>query len=185
MCVIALCGTVGLALALTGCGASDNAQPQAPSQAPSTPSLWASPADPDAAVKTAVLTSYTSMWVEQMKAYRKASPEGTRLKDFATLDALSVIERDLATMKKNGARVVGGIGHGPEVVALDMEAKIATATVEDCIDLSHWRAQRTSGEAIPLPSAQPKRFVATASMERWDNNRWMVTEYKPDQNQSC
>ncbi|MFD9293172.1 hypothetical protein ACFWBV_33920 [Streptomyces sp. NPDC060030] len=38
-----------------------------------------SPADPDAAVKTAVLASYSAMYVEQMKAYRQASAEGTEL----------------------------------------------------------------------------------------------------------
>ncbi|MFD9540817.1 hypothetical protein [Streptomyces sp. NPDC060022] len=182
--VMAMCGAVGLALALAGCGGgSDDKKPQtAPSAASS---VSASPADPDAAVKNAVLTSYTSMWVEQMKAYRKASPDGTRLADFATLDALSMFERDLATMKKNNTRVTGGVGHEAKVAELDMEAKIPTATVEDCIDLSQWKAQRTSGEPIPLPTAQPLRYVATATVERWDNNRWMVTEYKSDGSQTC
>ncbi|MFD9293428.1 hypothetical protein ACFWBV_35335 [Streptomyces sp. NPDC060030] len=46
--------------------------------ASSAPSVSASLADPDAADRTAVLASYTSMWVEQMKAYRVASPDGTK-----------------------------------------------------------------------------------------------------------
>ncbi|MFD9789127.1 hypothetical protein ACFWXZ_34770 [[Kitasatospora] papulosa] len=129
--------------------------------------------------------SYTSMWVEQMKAYRVASPDGTKLDDYATLDALSAFERDLAHMKKSGTIGTGQLGHEPEVAELYMEAKIPTATVEDCIDLSKWKAERTTGEPIPLPTAQPLRYVATATVERWDNNRWMVTAYKPDGNQTC
>ncbi|GAA2964612.1 hypothetical protein [Kitasatospora cinereorecta] len=187
---LALCGAVGLSLALTGCGGSsdDTKPPTAASSTASSaaPAASASPADPDAAVKAAVLASYSSMWVEQMKAYRKASPDGTKLDDYATLDALSAFERDLATMKKNGTRVTGGVGHEPEVTELDLEAKIPTATVEDCVDLSKWKAERTpSGEVIPLPTAQPLRYIATATVERWDEGRWMVTEYKPDGSRSC
>ncbi|MEW2233189.1 hypothetical protein AB0886_13750 [Streptomyces sp. NPDC024062] len=171
---------------LTGCGGGGDAKPCAATTAAfSAPAVSASPADPDAAEKAAVLASYTSMWVEQMKAYRVASPDGTKLDDFATLDALSMFERDLATMKKNNTRVTGGVGHDAEVAELDMAAKIPTATVEDCIDLSKWKAERTTGEPIPLPTAQPLRYIATATVERWDNNRWMVTEYKPDGKQTC
>lgn len=186
--VMALCGAVGLSLALTGCGGgSDNAKPStAPSAASSAPAVSASPADPDAAVKAAVLASYSSMWVEQMKAYRKASPDGTKLKDFATLDALSAFERDLAHMKKNGTVIRGELGHEPEVTALDIDVKLPTATVEDCIDLSKWQTLDTkTNKPIPLPTAQPLRYVATATVERWDNNRWMVTEYQPDGSRTC
>ncbi|MFD7973683.1 hypothetical protein [Streptomyces clavifer] len=162
---MALYVTVGLSLALTaGCGGgSDDAKPQTlPSAASSAPpAASASPPDPDAADKTAVLAS--------------------KLADFATLDALSAFERELAHMKKSGTIGTGQLGHEPEVAELDMEAKIPTATVEDCIDLSKWKAERTpSGEVVPLPTAQPLRYVATATVERWDNQRWMVTAYQPD-----
>ncbi|WP_330321661.1 hypothetical protein OG927_35960 (plasmid) [Streptomyces clavifer] len=186
--VMALCTAVTLTLPLTGCGGgSDDEKPQAaPSAAASAPTPAASSADPDAAVKTAVLASYTSMWVEQMKAYRVASPDGTKLDDFATLDALSAFERDLAHMKRNGTVIRGELGHESEVTELDLEAKVPTATVEDCIDLSKWQTLDTkTNKPIPLPTAQPLRYVATATVERWDNNRWMVTEYEPDGSRSC
>lgn len=186
---MALCTAVGFALALAGCGGGgDDAKPQAASSAASSapPAVSASPRDPGAADKTAVLASYTSMWVEQMKAYRKASPDGTKLADFATLDALSAFERDLAHMKKNNTVIRGELGHQPEVTALDVDAKLPTATVEDCIDLSKWQTLDTkTNKPIPLPTAQPLRYVATATVERWDNNRWMVTEYQPDGSRTC
>ncbi|MBK3596073.1 hypothetical protein JHN60_28235 [Streptomyces sp. MBT51] len=187
--VMALYAAVGLTLALTGCGgASSDEKPQtAPSAASSAPpAVSTSPPDPDAAVKTAVLGVYSSMWVEQMKAYRVASPDGTKLADYATLDALSAFERDLAHMKKNGTVIRGELGHEPEVTELDIDVKLPTATVEDCIDLSKWQTLDTkTGKPIPLPTAQPLRYIATATVERWDEGRWMVTEYKPDGSRSC
>ncbi|MCX4417804.1 hypothetical protein OOK43_31700 [[Kitasatospora] papulosa] len=172
---------------LTGCGSGDDAKLSAATTAASSaPAASESPADPDAAEKAAVLASYTLMWMEQMKAYRVASPDGTKLKDFATLDALTAFERDLAHMKKNHTVIRGELGHEPEVTALDVDAKLPMATLEDCIDLSKWKAERTpSGEVVPLPTAQPLRYVATATVERWDNNRWMVTEYEPDGTRAC
>ena len=172
---------------LTGCGSGDDAKLSAATTAASSaPAASASPADPDAAEKAAVLASYTLMWMEQMKAYRVASPDGTKLKDFATLDALTAFDRDLAHMKKNHTVIRGELGHEPEVTALDVDAKLPMATLEDCIDLSKWKAERTpSGEVVPLPTAQPLRYVATATVERWDNNRWMVTEYEPDGTRTC
>ncbi|MEU4266168.1 hypothetical protein ACYCCF_30055 [Streptomyces argenteolus] len=186
---LALCGAVGLILALTGCGGSsdDTKPPTAPPAASSAaPEPSVSLADPDAAVKAAVLEVYSSMWVEQMKAYRKASPDGTKLNDYATLDALSAFERDLAHMKKNNTVIRGELGHEPEVTALDIDVKLPTATVEDCVDLSKWQTLDTkTNKPIPLPTAQPLRYIATATVERWDEGRWMVTEYKPDGSRSC
>ncbi|MEU9263792.1 hypothetical protein AB0D68_36060 [Streptomyces sp. NPDC048212] len=99
---------------------------------------------------------------------------------------MTAFDRDLAHMKKNHTVIRGELGHEPEVTALDVDAKLPMATLEDCIDLSKWKAERTpSGEVVPLPTAQPLRYVATATVERWDNNRWMVTEYEPDGTRAC
>lgn len=89
--------------------------------------------------------------------------------------------------KRSGVNAVGTgkLGHESEISSIDMAAKIPQAVVRDCIDLSAWKAERTSGEVVPLPSSQPLRYVATATVERWDGGRWMVTEYTPDGSQSC
>ncbi|MER5509314.1 hypothetical protein ABT052_28855 [Streptomyces sp. NPDC002766] len=69
--------------------------------------------------------------------------------------------------------------------SLSLDAKLPTATVTDCIDLSRWQAKRTTtGEVIPLPTNQPKRYAATAKAERW-NGRWMIVDYTPHGDQTC
>ncbi|MFD4034410.1 hypothetical protein ACFWVP_28845 [Streptomyces sp. NPDC058637] len=67
----------------------------------------------------------------------------------------------------------GDLAHDDTTVtAVDLEAKIPTATVEDCVDLSKWKAERTpSGELIPLPTEQPLRYIAIAPPSRWSDRR--------------
>ncbi|MFB8212911.1 hypothetical protein [Streptomyces sp. NPDC056010] len=188
---VALCGAVPLALLLAGCGGGGgDAKPSETAPAASTPapapaSSSAAPVDPDAAEKRAVLASYSSMWVEQMKAYGKASAKGTRLSKYAALDALSKFEVDLSHMKKNGTVIRGELGHDAKVSGLDLDGKLPKATIQDCVDLSKWQTLDTrTDKPIPLPSTQPLRYVATARAEKWPGG-WMVTDYIPDGKHTC
>ena len=190
---LALC-TVALVGALTACGGDDGAtDAKPPAAAPATsatppgaPTGPASPADPAAAGRAAALEVYSAMWAERTKAYRQASSEGTDLERYATLDALRGFERDLSRMKENDTVFRGELRHAPEVTVVRADARPPTATVEDCVDLSRWRIlDTTTGWPIPLPSGQPLRQVATATVERGDGGRWMVTEYTADTTRTC
>ncbi|MFJ2590868.1 hypothetical protein [Streptomyces sp. NPDC087538] len=184
--VAALYGAVPLALLLAGCGGGDDgSKPSAAPPAASRPAPATSAADPDAADKAAVLASYTSMWGEQMKAYRQADAKGTDLKKYAALNALSKFEADLAHMKKNSTVIRGDLGHSPKVTALDTAGKLPKATVQDCVDLAKWETLDTkTGKPIPLPTSQPLRYVATATAEKWPGG-WMITDYTPDGARTC
>ncbi|MCX4451759.1 hypothetical protein [Streptomyces sp. NBC_01789] len=186
----ALCGAMPLALLVAGCGGSggdakpSEAAPAASQPAPAPASSSAAPKDPDAAQKRAVLAAYASMWGEQMKAYKVADATGTDLKRYAALTALSKLRLDLAQMKKSGTRGTGTLGHEPTVMELKTDGKLPTATLQDCIDLSQWKAVRTSGEPVPLPSNQPRRYLATAKAEQWPGG-WMITDYTPNGARTC
>ncbi|MEU5417393.1 hypothetical protein [Streptomyces clavifer] len=179
---LALCGVVGLILGLTGCGgSSDDTKPPTVLSTPSSaaPEPSASPADPDVAVKAAVLASYSAMSREQMKAYRQADATGTDLEKYATTEALGQIRNDLAGMQAAGTVVRGELGHDAEVSELDMDAQTPTATLSDCVDLSGYETYDVKAKkAIPLPAQQPLRYIMTATAQRWDG-RWMVTDIDP------
>ncbi|MFB7032101.1 MULTISPECIES: hypothetical protein [unclassified Streptomyces] len=183
-------GALALALALTGCGGGSGdakAPPTtaAPAATAPAPAPATSSADPEAAEKRAVLAAYASMWAEQMKAYAKADAKGTDLGKYTSLDALGQFRVDLARMKQAGTIGTGTLGHEPKVTALDTTGKLPRATIEDCLDLSGWKAVRVkTGEPIPLPSNQPRRYIATATAEKWPNG-WMVTVYKPHGERTC
>ncbi|MEU1925550.1 hypothetical protein ACWEV9_28105 [Streptomyces albogriseolus] len=132
-----------------------------------------------------MLDTYTLMWAEQMKAYRKADAEGTDLAKYASLEALGKFRLDLAHMKQAGTVGGGEVGHTPRVSSIDLDAKLPKATVTDCIDLTDWKAKKVgTGEVLPLPTNQPKRYVAIAKAERWDG-RWMIVDYTPDGERAC
>ncbi|WP_097275706.1 hypothetical protein [Streptomyces sp. TLI_55] len=181
-----------LATVLAGCSSDDGDRGDAgssPKPAPTTAGPGADSASPaaapDAAAKKAVLTTYGRMWEEQMKAYRKASDKGTDLARYASLDALGTFRLDLAHMKKAGTVVTGELGHTPAVSQLDLKAAQPTATVTDCLDLSRWETKRVkTGDVLPLPTAQPLRYQATATVQRWQG-RWMVTDYTPHGDRTC
>ncbi|WP_223772461.1 hypothetical protein [Streptomyces sp. 135] len=120
-----------------------------------------------------------------MAAYEKGSLKGTDVPKYAALNALSTFELDLRAMSKAGTVGGGSLGHDARVDKLDLDAEQPTATVADCVDVSRWKAKRVkSGESIPLPKAQPRRYKATATVEKWDKG-WMVTEYTPHGDQRC
>ncbi|MBB1258313.1 hypothetical protein H3147_05650 [Streptomyces sp. OF8] len=178
-----------VALALTACdggaaGESDGTSSAAARPSPTTASPSAS-ADPHAAEKAAVLAAYDGMTTEQAKAYRQASKNGTTLEKYATLDALSKIELDLRRMQQAGTVVRGEIRHEAKVVELDLSAKTPKARLEDCVDLSDYTTYDTKAKkVIPLPTAQPLRYVATAKAERWDG-RWLVIDIDTTGSDSC
>ncbi|MGW6862122.1 hypothetical protein [Streptomyces xanthophaeus] len=88
-------------------------------------------------------------------------------------------------MKTSGTVARGELGHDAKVTAVDLDATTPTATLSDCLDLSRWQAVRTqTGEPVPLPTNQPRRYVATVTAERRDG-RWMVTVFKPHGEQAC
>ncbi|MFD4716185.1 hypothetical protein ACFWN5_41950 [Streptomyces sp. NPDC058430] len=173
--------------ALNACISDGDENSKAPST-PSSPEKSVAPSmtsDPDAAAKKAILTTYDGMWAAQMKAYkdRRTSAKGTDLPKFAALNALSTLELDLRQMKDSGSRVVGTLGHAPKVTGIKSSGT-PRATVVDCLDLSAWKETDSSGKVIPLPSNQPTRYQATATVEQWKTG-WIVTEYTPNGERSC
>lgn len=175
-------GALALAAVLAGCGDGDDK----PSEAASTPAPATSSADPQAAEKRAVLAAFDAMWAERTKAYAKADAKGTQLEKYATLDALGRIRIDLARMREAGTVVRGESSiEDTTVTALDLTPKTPKASVSTCVDLSEYERYSTRKKAvIPLPSEQPRRYVATATLEKWPGG-WIVTTYKPEGARSC
>ncbi|MFE0654191.1 hypothetical protein ACFVZH_37170 [Streptomyces sp. NPDC059534] len=187
----ALGGALALALTLAGCGGGDrDAKGSADSPPPATSTAAPAPAttsaDTEAAEKKAVLAAFDAMWAERSKAYAKADAKGTSLEKYATLDALGKIRIDLTRMRQAGT-VVRNAPRTTDstVTSLDLTAKTPTAALTTCLDLSTYERYSTKRkEVIPLPSNQPLRYVATATLEKWPNG-WMVTVYKPHGEQTC
>ncbi|MEV3933711.1 hypothetical protein [Streptomyces sp. NPDC049944] len=132
------------------------------------------------------LEVYAAMWAERVKAFQVASAEDTELERYVASGVLSVFEKELARLKKDGMVIRGALGHEPEATLRDAEAGPPKATVNDCVDLSKWQPlDITTGWPIPLPGNQPVRHEATATLERTDSGRWIVTAYDPAPTRAC
>jgi hypothetical protein len=136
------------------------------------------PVGEDAEQERAVREVYDRMLAAQAKAYRTASTKGTDVEQYATYKALAAIRTDVDNLKAVDAVVTGHVGHDVKVTKLDLDAKVPTATLTDCVDLSRYRTVK-AGKEVPLPTEQPLRYVMTVSAERWDG-RWMITEISTD-----
>ncbi|GHA39075.1 hypothetical protein GCM10010372_44080 [Streptomyces tauricus] len=70
-------------------------------------------------------------------------------------------------MKEQRTVIRGQLGHDAKVTPLVALAKLPTATIEDCADLSTWQTTDTrTDKALPLPTNQPRRYVVTATTEK-------------------
>lgn len=187
-------GVLVLAVVLSGCGDSGDGgvgEGKSPATVSVMPSAWGEfspepvpestvrkPVGEDAEQERAVLKVYDRMLTAEAKAYRTASASGTGVERYATYKALAAIRDGVDNLKDSGAVVTGEVGHDARVTRLDLEAKVPTATLSDCVDLSRYRAVK-AGKEVPLPTEQPLRYVMTVSAERWDG-RWMITRIATD-----
>ncbi|MET8808668.1 hypothetical protein [Streptomyces sp. NPDC004546] len=174
------------ALVLTACGSphGDNKASAHPS-APASPSTSSASADPEAAERAAVLTTYGAFWAEQVKAYAQTDIKGTQLKKYATKDALGRTMGDLLVMKQAGTATTGAPTHRAEVTSLTLTRSVPKATLQDCLDISNWKTiKKSTGKVQPFPSNQPLRYITTAKAEKW-GQQWTFTELTPDGKRTC
>ncbi|RII07961.1 hypothetical protein DSC45_34160 [Streptomyces sp. YIM 130001] len=184
--VISLAAVCSAVAALTSCSNEDSGQDDKSSKPP-TKSASAAPAepskssDPNAADKKAVLDAYEAMWVEQARAYQQGTSKGTKLKKYATLDALARAESDLMGMRDRGVVAKGQPSSDASVTRIDMTREVPRADVKDCLDTAKWtRVYRESGKNVPLPDAQLKRYETTVKAEKW-GKKWMILRVTPHQ----
>ncbi|MEU4898548.1 hypothetical protein AB0B12_39190 [Streptomyces sp. NPDC044780] len=175
---------VGMVLSVTSCSGDDkesDESKQSSTPAVSTPesSKPSASSDLEAADKRDVLTAYRAYWSEQVKAYSKANVEATDLDKYASADALGRARSDVLSLQKAGVVAKGAPVNHPEVTALDMDRKVPRATVTDCLDVSKWtRVKKKTGETVPSPKGQLKKYTATINTEKW-GKQWMILKVTP------
>lgn len=135
--------------------------------------------DPEAPDKGELLRAYAHFWEEQIKAYSRASLNGTSLNKYATGEALARAEGDLMSLQRQKV-VAGGrpVNHAV-VTDLDMKSKVPRGTITDCLDVSDWtRIDTKSGNELPVPKERLTRYVTVVSSEKW-GQQWMILKVSP------
>ncbi|MCB5910388.1 hypothetical protein [Streptomyces pinistramenti] len=137
--------------------------------------------DPQAAGKQEVLDSYSKFWTEQAKAYAHASVVGTDLKKYATADALSRAEGDIASLKRLGVVTEGKPESSAKVTSITLEKKVPQATITDCLDISHWKqVEKKTGKEVARGKQALGRYITVVSAEKW-GKQWMILKVDTQQ----
>ncbi|MEV5880659.1 hypothetical protein AB0L75_42110 [Streptomyces sp. NPDC052101] len=176
---------LGAALTLAACGSSNNnggarkASPSASASSPASNTASAS-ADPESAAKQDVISAYKHYWDEEVIAYSKASMDGTDLKKYANGNALGLVKSDLLNLKKAGQVTEGKPHIDPKVTSLDLQKKVPSAQITDCVDVSPWKVlDAKTKSVVALPTNRRTKYVSIVSAERW-GKQWVMLQVNPE-----
>ncbi|WP_143674031.1 hypothetical protein [Streptomyces caniscabiei] len=177
--------------ALAGCSddsrqneAAENDKAKAsPSQAPSSPTAETSAApsaDPGAPIEAA----YRKYWDEKVKAYEKASLQGTDLREYAAAEAFAQAEAEVKSLKAKGLVATGKPVLAPRVTSVDTERQVPQGSLTDCTDVSQWTlVKQSDGTAVTLPEGRLTRYVTKVVAEKWYGH-WVIVKVTPE-DQKC
>ncbi|MGW7006567.1 hypothetical protein ACWGCW_28050 [Streptomyces sp. NPDC054933] len=173
---------VGLAVSmtlLTGCGSNTKADP-APSASPSK----SASTDPAAADKAKVLAAVKGMHEAQAAAYAKGTEKDSHLQAYAQDKALSGIRVELFSYQQAGIVFQGAPQlSNLQVTAIDLQQSPKKATVQGCIDTSHWTPVKKNGDKVPVKDSN-RRYVISETA-RTIGNTWYVVAYQLDKSRPC
>jgi hypothetical protein len=119
------------------------------------------------------------------RVYAAASVEGTDIKKYAALTALSRPQNDVEQMQRDGSLITGSVTVNSPTAKVNLNRKIPNATVTSCLDVSQWKViDRDTKEPLPLPSERLTKYITIATLERWADG-WKVIEDKPQTGRPC
>ncbi|MFI9772121.1 hypothetical protein ACIHJG_35455 [Streptomyces sp. NPDC052415] len=179
--------SLALVAALAACSSSDETDNRSDTNpATSAPAESAPPsADPTQAAEAEVIARYRAYWGEMERVYATASVEGTDIKKYAALAALSRPEHDAERMKKTGRVFTGSVTVNSPDAEVHLNRKVPNATITSCLDVSQWKAtDKDTGDPLPLPSERLTKYITIATLERWDDG-WKVIEDEPQTGKAC
>jgi hypothetical protein len=167
--------TVGAALAvgLTACGSSGGTTDLPPGPAGAA-SATAAPVSASPTVPSGeVLAAYRTFWDSVIAAHKGSDPQLPALAATAAGKELAKVRKAVALNRQQQISLRGPVGHSGEA------AKVtgATATVEDCYDISAWNPidVRTGAAIDVTDSGGTGRYHARYTLRR-SGESWIVTD---------
>ena len=152
-------------------------QPQASAPSPTAPTM---PADPQAAIKAAILDAYRQSYdaFVAVGSDPKGSPEDPRLSEHKIGNALLASQISIKRFRDAGHVYVGRVEVHPTVVELTAD----TAVVADCAMGDLAVVEAATGRVV-RPAGPPTGQAATATY-RLINGKWMQNTFT-DEKRSC
>jgi hypothetical protein len=138
-----------------------------------------SPAD---SARQQATAAYTGMWKQMAKAGETADWQSPELANYATGDALGVINRSLYTDHLNGVVSKGAPTNNPQVSKMDPADNPTTITISDCSDSLNWLKYKDGQLVNDTPGG---RRSITAEVKKQQDGTWRVTRFAVEGVGSC
>ena len=144
-----------------------------------------SAASSGAALETELLRVYSGHVAAVVAASTASDYEHPELAKYIGDPLLGSVKTNIRENQRRGAVRTGTIGSTPRVTKVDLNGKPAQAAVEDCFDTTNYRLVYPGLGNSQAPPANPARYPVAATLWRYDDGRWLVTEAKADRSRSC
>lgn len=174
------------ALTLTACGSSDDSRNRTEeSPTPTRPPETTAPADPQAAVKKQVISTYQAYWQEMEKLYADPTGKRAHLDQYAASEALKSAETDANSTHDRGLVITGNVRlSNQSVTKVDVSGQVPNATVSACLNISRWvTVNAKSRKPVPLPDNRLTAYKIQSVVEKYPEG-WRVTRDEP-QGKAC
>lgn len=177
---------VGLAT-LTAMACSSNS-PSTPGRATGVPGASPTggaslpPVSPVDGARQLATAAYTGMWQAMAKAGETSDWQSPALAQYATGDALGVINRSLYTDHLNGVVTQGAPKTNPQVSSVDPQDSPATVVISDCGDDSGWLKYKDGRLLNDEPGG---RRAITAEVKMQSDGSWKVARFAVEAVGTC
>lgn len=166
--------TIGFILTASGC----NQQSQH-GASPLPPAPTSLPSSPHRSAPLEAISAYLRMRAVETQILNNPARGTTELQTVAAGQALTVLQAEISASRKQGIKLTGTMRHRPEV-EWESPGPPPSVTIRDCVDITDLQAV---GRA-QLPSQAP-RYVATATITKTAEAKWIVTSIQADRSRSC
>lgn len=158
---------------IAGCSGEEDGTTTPPAEPSGTPS---SPTAEDTA-----LEAYEQMWGVLVDEARNQEPDYSTLQDYATGDALALVEQGVFAEADEGVVARGAPVLSPEVISKE-DSRIE---IEDCMDSSDWlREDGQTGDLVEPSPEEPLLRKIDAAVT-FDGLSWKVAELQIWETGSC
>jgi hypothetical protein len=177
--------TCGLLLLTAAACTDDNPAPALPTSG-ATSGAPSPTADPALAKASAdALAVYASYRTAYQAAAAKADYKSKDLPKYVAEPLLGQLINSFSQMSDAGVVSRGESIWNPKVVDVDLDARPATVTIEDCQDITAVvTVDAKTGKPLPTPSNRPKKYIVVSKAKKV-GDKWYIYESSGDWSRAC
>lgn len=134
--------------------------------------------------RKAALAAYSGYLAATREASGDSDPHHPELATYLADPLLTRVRLTLRTAREHGAVRVGTLRSDPAVSAVDLANVPPIVEIQDCLDATGWQLVYTRDKRV-VPGSQGTRHLATATVARYPDGRWLINAGASHEEQPC